>query len=123
MSKKEIKSKFTDEDISSIALTIKETSHKINPVRPSDVFVPLLQHYPEQDRIRIRKEVERMLRDSPTLGYLINNGKADNFNKWLGAVRDTKLTDLKREMSHWTESLVSALEKDRKSFDENEETE
>lgn len=123
MPKKETKSNYTDAQIESIALTIKETSHKINPVRPSDVFVGLLQHYPENERVRIRKEIERMLRDSPTLGYLINNGNADHFNEWLGAIRDTKLGDLKREASHWMEALVSALEMDQKNFDKNEKTE
>jgi predicted metal-dependent HD superfamily phosphohydrolase len=120
MSKKENK-QLPEQEIENIARSIKDTSQKINPTRPSDIFVPLLQNYSVEDRKRIRTKIEEMLKETPTLGYLINNNQATHFNKWLGAVRDTRVGDLKREASHWTEAFVSAMDLDQKNFDKNDE--
>ena len=107
---------MTKEQIKKVASNLRETSQMINPTRPQEVFVPLLQNYDEKYRVSIRKEIEHLLRSDNTLGYLINNNSSTSFNKWLGAVRDTKVLDLKREWSSWSEACLKALLEDLESF-------
>lgn len=106
-------------EIERIARHIKEFSQKVNPTRPAEVFVDLLHKFEDtKDRIAIRSEIEKMLRGEATLGYMINNGQAKNFNKWLGGIRDVRIDDLKKELHLWQETWVKALEKDFKEFKE-----
>ena len=107
---------MTQEEIKKVASNLRETSQMINPTRPQEVFVPLLQNYDEKYRVNIRKEIEYLLRSDSTLGYLINNNSSASFNKWLGAVRDTKVLDLKREWGNWSEACLKALLEDLESF-------
>jgi len=107
---------MTKEQIKKVASNLRETSQMINPTRPQEVFVPLLQNYDAKYRVSIRKEIESLLRSDSTLGYLINNNSAASFNKWLGAVRDAKLLDLKREWPNWSEACLKALLEDLESF-------
>lgn len=119
--KEENSNSLPQEEVEVIARSIKDTSQKINPTRPSDIYVPLLQNYSVEDRKRIRTEIDRMFKETPTLGYLINNSQANHFNKWLGAVRDMKIGDLRREVRHWTEAFVSALDRDQKDFEKKDD--